>query len=296
MTETFVAAEIARQPDVWRQAVEVAKVNAELLPAAGARVAVVGCGTSWFMAQAYAARREALGQGETDAFVASEYPEGRNYYLLIAITRSGTTTEVLDLLGRLRGKARTLAVIGDPDSPGVGAADSAILLPFADEQSVVQTRYATAALTLLRASLGEDLDGLIAEAERVVEWEVPAEVLERTQFTYLGRGMAYGLANEAALKLREAAVAWAESYPSMDWRHGPKAIQDTNSVVTLLGEQPSGLPQEAASTGAIVQQWDEDPQHTLVRCQKLAVALSLKKGFNPDQPRNLTRSIILEDA
>ncbi|MDO5494837.1 MAG: SIS domain-containing protein [bacterium] len=294
--DTFVAAEIASQPEVWRQAAAAAQEHADLLPPAGARVAVVGCGTSWFMAQAYAARREELGLGETDAFVASEYPANRSYDLLIAITRSGTTTEVLDLLAQVKGRQRTLAIIGDPTSPGVSAADDVILLPFADEQSVVQTRYATAVLTLFRASLGEDLGSLFDDAANVVGWDVPAEVLARTQFTYLGRGMAYGLANEAALKLREAAVAWAESYPSMDWRHGPKAIQDENSAVVLLGEQPPKLAGEVESTGALVLQWDEDPQLTLIRCQKLAVALSLQKGFNPDQPRNLTRSIILEDA
>ena len=70
------------------------------LPRPGERVAVVGCGTSWFMAQAYAALREATGQGETDAFAASELPGGRSYDRVVALTRSGTTTEVLDLLGR----------------------------------------------------------------------------------------------------------------------------------------------------------------------------------------------------
>lgn len=294
MNTPFVSAEIASQPDVWRQAAGLA--TAESLPRPGQRVAVVGCGTSWFVAEAYAARREELGQGVTDAFVASEYPASRQYDLLIAISRSGTTTEVLDLLTQVRGRQRTLAIIGDADSPGVSAADDVITMPFADERSVVQTRFATAALTLLRAGLGEDIEPLAAAAEEIVNWQVPAEVLGRTQFTFLGRGLGVGLAHEAALKMREASIAWAEAYPAMDYRHGPKAITDETSAVVFLGERPDGLVEEVEALGALALAFDEDPQLTVVRCQLLAVANALAKGMNPDTPRNLTRSIILSQG
>ena len=55
--------EIASQPQMWRTAAALAAQAREVLPAAGTRVAVVGCGTSWFMAQSVAARREAGGLG-----------------------------------------------------------------------------------------------------------------------------------------------------------------------------------------------------------------------------------------
>ncbi len=67
---------------------------------------MIGCGTSWFIAQSYAAAREAAGHGETDAFAASEMPAGRRYDRVVALTRSGTTTEVLELLGQLAGPFR----------------------------------------------------------------------------------------------------------------------------------------------------------------------------------------------
>src|SRR5918997_2413277 len=102
----YVDGEIASQPDCWRRAADLAS-RSEGLPRAGERVAVVGCGTSWFMAMAYAALRERAGHGETDAFQASEFPAARRYDRVVAITRSGTTTEVVDLLHRLRGRSRT---------------------------------------------------------------------------------------------------------------------------------------------------------------------------------------------
>ena len=71
--------EVASQPGCWRRAARLAADVAGLLPAPGERVAVAGCGTSWFMAQSYAAAREQAGHGETDAFAASEMPLGRRY-------------------------------------------------------------------------------------------------------------------------------------------------------------------------------------------------------------------------
>ena len=291
--EPFVQTEILSQPGCWRRAVEVAARSRGLLPRDGERVAVVGCGTSWFMAQAYASLRESTGRGETDAFAASELPRGRHYDRLLAITRSGTTTEVLSLLGQVRGRQPTLAVTGDPASAVLGAADQTIVLDFADERSVVQTRFATSTLALLRASLGQDLEPVIAEAEQAVAAELPAGLLERTQFTFLGSGWTIGLANEAALKLREACLAWAESYPVMEYRHGPISISDARSAVWFLAPPPASLAEEVAATHALVFTPTGDPMAELVRVQRLSVALAAAKGLDPDRPRHLSRSVIL---
>jgi fructoselysine-6-P-deglycase FrlB-like protein len=291
--EPFFHAELMSQPACWRRAIEVAAQSQGLLPRDGERVAVVGCGTSWFMAQAYAALRESAGQGETDAFAASEMPRGRTYDRLLAITRSGTTTEVLTLLGQARGGQPTLAVTGDPGSAVVGAADQAIVLDFADERSVVQTRFATTTLALLRASLGQDLGPVIAAADQAVVADRPAGLLERTQFTFLGSGWTVGLANEAALKLREACSAWAESYPAMEYRHGPISITDARSAVWFFSHPPASLPEEVAATDALVVTPTGDPMAELVKVQRLAVALAAARGLDPDRPRNLSRSVIL---
>jgi fructoselysine-6-P-deglycase FrlB-like protein len=291
--EPFVHTEIMSQPGCWRRAVEVAARSRELLPRDGERVAVVGCGTSWFMAQAYASLREATGRGETDAFAASEMPRGRRYDRLLAITRSGTTTEVLELLHQVRGRQPTLAVTADPASAVLDAADQAIVLDFADERSVVQTRFATTTLALLRASLGQDLGPVVAAAEQAVVDDLPAGLLERTQFTFLGSGWTVGLANEAALKLREACSAWAESYPAMEYRHGPISITDARSAVWFLTTPPASLPEEVAATHALVLTPTGDPMAELVRVQRLSVVLAAAKGLDPDRPRNLSRSVIL---
>src|SRR5580658_1884480 len=160
--------EVASQPACWRRAGQLAADFAGVLPARGERVAVAGCGTSWFMAQSYAAAREASGHGETDAFAASEMPLGRAYDRVVVLSRSGTTTEIVQLLARLGGTVPTVAITAGTTTPVAQAADAVIDLSFADEESVVQTRFATTELALLRAHLGEDIGPVAAGAERVL--------------------------------------------------------------------------------------------------------------------------------
>ena len=289
---SITAEEIATQPECWQRAAALAPSAA--LPTPGERVAVVGCGTSWFMAQSYAALRERVaGQGVTDAFAASEFPYGRDYDRIVAITRSGTTTEVLELLRRVRGTIRTTAVIGDPHTPITGIADDLVTLDFADEKSVVQTRFATSALALLRTHLGQDIAPAVADARRAIGEELPEALLRAEQFSFLGTGWAYGIALEAALKMREAACAWTEAYPSMEYRHGPISITGPGRVAWAFGGLPDGLAADIARTGGVLEASRLDPLADLVRVQRLAVAIAQARGLDPDSPRNLTRSVVL---
>jgi fructoselysine-6-P-deglycase FrlB-like protein len=296
MEMTYVAAELADQPACWRRATELAGVHGTLLPQPGERVAVVGCGTSYFMAQAYAALREEAGHGETDAFPASGFPAGRAYDRVLALTRSGTTTEVLRLLSALGGSVRTTAIVADGATPVAGAADDTVVLDFADERSVVQTRFATSALTLLRAHLGVQPETALEDAELALVEPLPQGLLEARQFTFLGAGWTVGLANEAALKMREAALAWTESYPAMEYRHGPISITTAGTATWMIGDAPKGLEDEVHATGALWVTGGLDPVAELVRAQRLAVALAGARGLDPDEPRHLTRSVILSPA
>ena len=291
--ESRTVQEVATQPACWRQAALLADGVDGLLPAPGERVAVAGCGTSWFMAQSYAAAREASGHGETDAFAASEMPAGRRYDRVLVLSRSGTTTEIVQLLSRLAGTVPTIAITAVAGAPVAQAADAVIELSFADEESVVQTRFATTELALLRAHLGYDPRPAADAAERVLATPLPPALLAARQFTFLGTGWTYGLANEAALKLREAAGLWTEAYPAMEYRHGPAAVTGERSVVWLFGSPPDGLAGEIAAAGGTAWIGEEDPLAELVRVQMLAVAAARARGLDPDRPRNLARSVIL---
>jgi fructoselysine-6-P-deglycase FrlB-like protein len=290
--------EVASQPDCWRRAGRAAAGHATVLPPAGARVAVIGCGTSWHVADSHAAAREAAGAGETDAFPASELPDARPYDAILAISRSGTTTEVVRALERLRGRP-TVAVVADAGSPVAALAGAAVALAFADEESVVQTRFATTALALLRAHLGEDVEALAVQAEAALAAPLPARLEASRHFVFLGTGPAVGLAAEAALKLREAAGAWCEAYPAMEYRHGPLSAAGVETLVWMLGSggpfaaEIAALPAEIEATGATVVTSARDPLAELVVIQRAAIALALARGLDPDAPRHLQRSVVL---
>ncbi|MFJ8808230.1 SIS domain-containing protein [Streptomyces sp. NPDC102490] len=290
---TYVEDELGSQPECWTRAAEEAARHTAALPAAGERVAIVGCGTSYFMAQSAAALREDAGLGETDAFAASEFPRGRAYDRVVALTRSGTTTEVLALLTELKDRTRTVALTADPATPVMTAADDVVVLDFADERSVVQTRFATTALTLLRAHLGLHTDAVVADARAALAAELPEGLAACTQFTFLGRGWTVGLANEAGLKMREASLSWTEAYPAMEYRHGPISISTAGTATWMFGEAPAGLADQVRDTGALWVPGELDPLAELVRAQRLAVAVAAARGLDPDRPRHLTRSVVL---
>ncbi|MFH9979318.1 SIS domain-containing protein [Streptomyces sp. NPDC017179] len=290
---SHVEDELTSQPECWARVAADVAVHGRALPAQGERVAIVGCGTSYFMAQAAAALREGSGQGETDAFAASEFPCERSYDRVLALTRSGTTTEVLDVLRELKGRTRTTAVTADPTTPVMDAADEIVVLEFADERSVVQTRFATTALTLLRAHLGLHTDEVVVDARTALSAPLPEQLLACEQFTFLGRGWTVGLANEAGLKMREASLSWTEAYPAMEYRHGPISVTTDGTATWMFGRAPDGLAEQVRATGGLWIEGELDPLAELIRAQRLAVAVAAARGLDPDRPRHLTRSVIL---
>lgn len=289
----YMEAEIASQPDCWERAAELSG-SFESLRRAGERVAIVGCGTSWFVAQAVASLREAAELGISDSFAASEAPlDSREYDAVIAISRSGTTTEIASLLTSVPAETRKVVIVADAATPVATLADEVIAMPFADERSVVQTRFASSVVALARAAFGEDLTAAANAARGALEEPVPTRLVDAEQVTFLGTGWTVGLAHEAALKMRESSQSWTESYPAMEYRHGPMSIATEGRVVWMLGDAPEGLDAEVSRTGAVFVGGQDDALVDLVRAHRVALARSRARGLDADAPRNLTRSVIL---
>ncbi|MGH8960583.1 MAG: SIS domain-containing protein [Jatrophihabitantaceae bacterium] len=293
---SHVSHEIRSQPESWVKALGRLPDVSPVLARRGERVAVIGCGTSWFMAAAYAALRERSGAGETDAFAASLFPADRRYDRVLAISRSGTTTEVVRAIEASTAPVTALTAV--PDSPVAAAADETVALEFADEQSVVQTVFATTALILLRGSLGEPLEPVVAQCRAVLDEVAPfaPDVEQAAQYTFLGHGWGYGIALEAALKMREAAQLWTEAYPQLEYRHGPIAIAEPGRAVWVFGEPVANLRADIAATGAAIVADGLDPIADLVRAQLLAVRRAEAQQLDPDRPRSLTRSVVLGEG
>lgn len=183
------AAEIDSQPAIWREALSRSADRArELFAQPGQRMLVLGCGTSAFVAESFAWLRESAGLGHTDANYASEPRPWRDYDVVVVLSRSGTTTEVLEALRALPAGVRTVAVTGVADSPVAELVDDTLVLDYADEESVVQTRFPTTVLLLARAAFGAEVAALADEVEDRLASPFAVEVADYDHFVYLGSG------------------------------------------------------------------------------------------------------------
>lgn len=289
-------AELSSQPDIWAQALGLADAHRALLPAAGEKVLVVGCGTSYYMGDSYAFLRNDAGLGRTRAAIPRELDWIDDDEHIIVISRSGTTADVVELVERYRDTHRITAILGDTDTPlGRLCAERTVHLGFADEKSVVQTRFATTGLTVLRASIDQVSPSLVDDGRTALTAELPADPASVQHIVFLGHRWTVGIAQEAALKVRESAGFWTEAYSVWEYQHGPISCAGPNSLVWFLGEAPEVVVADVRSTGASVFHADIDPQANLPLVHRLAVDIAALRGRNPDTPPFLNRSVLVTD-
>lgn len=296
-----MAAEVATQADDWEDAARLAREHRDLLPRAGERVAILGCGSSYHVARAVAALREARGEGETDAWPAGDcrHVWGRAYDRVVGISRSGTTTEVLSALEGLPYQVPVTVVTADPTSPAAALGD-VVSLAHVDEEAVVQSRTATTAVALFRHHLGDDLTDAVRQAREVLAMDdeaVTAElagVRDAEQIVFVGMGWTHGLAEEASLKLKESTQSWTESYHQTEFRHGPISVSAPGRAVWALGPLVPDFARDVRRTGATLLAHDRDPLAELVLVHRLCLLRAADRGLDAGRPRGLARSIILD--
>ncbi len=281
--------EIGTQPQMWRQAIAQSQAGTAL-PPAGTPVLFLGCGTSYYIGLAYAKLRNELDLGRTRAAVPSELDRVEPDETVVVLSRSGTTGDVLAAASQLRERHRVVGIIGEPGTPLVSLCHDVVLLDYADEVSVVQTRFATTAFMLLRASLTTtDVNDLPAQAERALERSVPSPVPAHVVF--LGTGFSLGLAHEAALKCLESSGRWVEAYAVREYQHGPISAAGPGTLVWPLVPLPDSVSAGVLETGATLVTPELDPQAELVAVHLLAVAMARDAGRDPDVPPFLSRAV-----
>ncbi|MET3804114.1 fructoselysine-6-P-deglycase FrlB-like protein [Nakamurella sp. UYEF19] len=290
--QTATERELFSQPDIWLRVISESAAHAVILPKAGVPVLFVGCGTSYYIGESYARLRNAAGLGRTRAVIASEIPYVDEGETVVVLSRSGTTGDVNRVARELGAGHRIVGIIGDPETPLPQLCDEYILLDYADEVSVVQTRFATSALTALRASLGQNLSGLVEDARTALADPVPEPLPDHVVF--LGHGWTVGVAQEAALKCREAAGMWTEAYAVMEYQHGPIAAAGPGSLIWSFDPLPDFVAEAVLGTGAALHVPTVDPQAQLATVHRLAVALAGRAGRDPDHPHFLSRSVQLD--
>jgi fructoselysine-6-P-deglycase FrlB-like protein len=235
-------------------------------------VVFVACGSSYWVAVSAATTMTALTGVRATAVTSGELIMNPDYYraafsrpLVIAPSRSGTTTETLRALALLREwwDAPTLAIFELDDAPIAAAADMMLQLPWARETSICQTRSVTnlyAACVAVAAVAGNDgrlldemerfADGL-DERMRAVEASVDSMIRELpgwSSVVSVGNGRLLGLACEGAYICIEMAQVAASYYPTLELRHGPIVMLDATSVVAMFSAgNDRGLEEDLAA-------------------------------------------------
>lgn len=344
----FTLKEILSQPEVWAKAEkEVDRIIDDLrhlfLDEDYQKIIFTGCGSYYYLAIA-ASRAFSYFTGKNSlALPASElllYPEiylqKNKDYLLIPISRSGESSETVDALTKVKEnyKAKVLGVSCYEKSTLVKNSDVAIALSQAKEQSVVMTRSFTSMLIALgltssivadKISYYQEFQKLPELAKKVIDRckNYCEEIIEDSKcdkFVYLGSGPFYGLACEAALKMKEMVNLSCEVYHVLEYIDGPKSIADERTMICLfLPEKLDGyltkFLEELTSLGVqiLVQCEKVTPElksrtrYTLemnsglsgfsrgllymIPMQLIAFYDTLKRGLNPDRPRNLTQVV-----
>ena len=333
--------EIMSQPDVWPSAMEAgenkrAPFGALLAAADTNRVIVTGCGSTYYLALT-AARLLRMGGVDASACPASELllhpqsicPPGRRY-LLLCVSRSGTTSETLraqqDFKSKIGGPVVTVTC--DSASPLALAADLVIAIDAAQEASVAQTRsFSSMAVALQWMAAGQDSTAgapLPAICRRLLEDDAGiARSLgydgALSKFFFLGSDALYGIACEAMLKMKEMSLSYSEAYHTLEFRHGPMSMVGADSLVVGL-ISPKAARQEirvldemagmGATVWAIAQTHIENHRYVklpadlpgwcmpvlyLPALQLLAYHRAMFNGCDPDNPRQLSAVVSLDD-
>ena len=246
-------------------------VAARDLLATAERIVITGAGSSYYLAQAVAAVARPVLRRSVIAAPLSELilrPEGvlaeaasaghANREPVVIISRSGSTSEAIDVVERMRATGRpTVAVTCRADSPLAALADVTLVSPEGDERAIVMTRSFASMLSLLLrvvASVGDD-GSLAADLGRLPrhwhEATAAADIGRRlggsdwSRIVVLGGGPALGIAMEWGLKLTETSQVPTNAYEPLEFRHGPVSVCEPGMLVVGLIGGP-GAPDEVA--------------------------------------------------
>lgn len=329
--------EIKTQTTAWQQALDV--VKASPTPQAGDYDLVIftGCGSTYYLSLAAAAlyveltgrSAQAISGGELLLNPQTVIPQTSMRYLLVAISRSGTTTETVRAVEKFKNEKRgDVVVITNYNETLSSMADFNFVIDKGQEESVAQTRSFASmyvAVTALCAKMAGRGD-LAAAMERLPEvgnsvigkYEAWAkrigENLAFDRFYFLGSGIRYGLASEANLKMKEMTLTHSEPFHFLEFRHGPMSMVNHNTVVVGLLSEVNRLHEAKVletmrsfgGTVASVGEKEADvcfesniPEEVrgvlyLPVLQLMSFHRSLAKGLNPDRPNNLTAVVKLD--
>ncbi len=340
---TFMAKEMSEQAAVLRwQAGDVAAVEALTnLVAEADTVLLTGCGSAYFACRLGASWLGRFAGRPALAIQASEMADHAAFLgsrtIVCAVTQSGETADVLEAMEIARRSGAAVATLTNVEhSSAARAADAIISLGAGRERSVLATKSMTAMLgrlLVLAEQLGDSaevaIDALVNAADTIADLdrsetfrsflEATVAAIGKQEHAYvIGRGDGVAIAQEAALKIKEASYIHAESFAAGELKHGAIALIEPGSPCLLFttdshhARDTASAAQEVRSRGGYtigvgpgfdgVTDLSFDPQldgpelaiAEIYVAQALALELAIRRKLDPDYPRNLAKSVTVK--
>lgn len=347
---TLTYREIAEQPPAMRAAFEEALrrkdwAESYLADPAVRQTLFIGSGSSYYQSITMAATyqswlgRSALALPSSELLLLrSQAAIDRMNTIAIGVSRSGESSEVVNALESVKPLPgwscagvtcyadSSLAKLGDSLVSKLGAENSMVMTKSLSSMIVgVQTAIASVSDEAERRL--DELSAVVeGQAERVSSArELARELVSARHFdrtVFLGMGAMFGMAQEGCMKLKEMSNAWTESFGTLEFRHGPKAIVDPHTCVIVLASEQSRreelkVAREMQEYGAYVvvvaasDGIDAAFANTFVETglphisdearataalpflQYYGYYTAMKRGLDPDIPRNLAKVVIL---
>lgn len=297
-------------------------------------VLLTGCGSAYYAASLGAEWLRHATDAWIDVVPASEMDESVRHMgaetLVITLTQSGETADVVDALHVARGwGASTATIINTESSTVANMVDIVVPILAGVERSVLATKsFMAMAVRLLQ--IAETIQGGMDAARHSVSSAIPVmqrmladasvsalveQVMDQEHILTLGKGIGRPVAHEAALKIKEGSYVHAEAYLTGELKHGPLALVTDRTPVILFATTNAELSsariasREIMSRGGLTigagefreaecstAMWIPNvgvatPLVHLVFAQRFAYELAVARGVDPDFPRNLAKSV-----
>ena len=315
------------------------------------KVTIIACGTSFYAGMVAKYWIEQLARVSVEVDIASEFryraPAMTKGGLALFISQSGETADTLAALRYCRTQGQhILSLVNVPESTIARESDAALLTQAGPEIGVASTKAFTTQLVALaclslalskarkaidheaEARLSQALASLPARVADVLAHDaklrlIAEDVASARDVLYLGRGTAYPIALEGALKLKEISYIHAEGYAAGELKHGPIALIDEKVPVIVIApsdelyeKTASNVQEVVARGGKVIFLSDKQgvarlgvkavtvelpnvdsfvaPILYAIPVQLLAYHVAVAKGTDVDQPRNLAKSVTVE--
>jgi len=251
--------EIINQPNAWQATIQQVEAQGSLLReilSSSEEVVFTGCGSGLNAAMAITpifqhvtgVRARAVPAAEIVFFPETVFVSGVRYAVVL-LSRSGSTTETVRACHvAIQRSIPTLGITCSQESALARASSATVVLAAAKETSVTTTQSLTSMILT-----GQVLAGIVAGNEPYLSQlrQLPAlggkviagcselgralgEMPSLSKFAFVGSAANIGLAREAQLKMKEMTLLPSDSYPILDYRHGPKSGVDAQTLITVF--------------------------------------------------------------